>query len=125
MKIYTLAELQTHNFDDKEIIDVLNKNTLVKLCIIAMFRYVKSNLSDEKILQLITIDNWMNKKYWSWKEHDNFIKALALVYKNIYQYNNRDAIYLAQEFVFKYGFKIKDSKSNENKHFKHLLNYDL
>ena len=125
IKFYTLNELKTHNFDDKEINELLNDNSLVKNCIIAMFRYVKSTYSNNKILDFIKTDGWMDKKHWTWKEHDMFICELALVYKNIYQYGNTEAIRLAQDFVYRFGFKVKDTVKNENKHFKTICKYEL
>lgn len=121
MKYYTLAELKTHSFDDKEINELLKNNNLVKHCILAMFRFVKSTYSDEQIFEFVKTDNWMMKKHWTWKEHDKFIQELSLVYKNIYQYGDAPAIRLAQDFVYKYGFHVKDTIKNENKHFKNLI----
>lgn len=124
-KFYTLTELQNHNFDDKEINDLLNRNNLIKQCVLVMFRFVKSKYSNEKIIEFIQTDNWMLKKHWSWAEHDTFIKELAKVFKNVYQYNNTEAIRMAQDFVFKYGFKVKDTVRNESKHLKNICNYEL
>lgn len=124
-KLYSLVELQTHSFDDKEIVNVLNKNHLIKLCVIAMFRYVKSTYTDEMIFNFIQQNNWMNKKYWSWAEHDNFIDELAKVFKNIYQYNNTESICMAQHFILMYGFRVRDNKKNENKHFKNLMKHNI
>lgn len=125
VKYYTLLELQTHSFDDKEINELLNNNNIVKHCILAMFRFVKSNYSDDKIFEFVKTDNWMNKKHWTWKEHDKFINALALVYKNIYQYGNQEATRMAQDFVYKYGFIVKDTLKNEDKHLKNICKYEL
>lgn len=125
IKFYTLNELKTHNFDDKEVNELLKNNNIVKHCIIAMFRYVKSTYSNDKILLFIKNDGWMNKKHWTWKEHDSFITELALVYKNIYQYGNTEAIRLAQDFVYRYGFKVKDTLKNESKHLKNICKYEL
>lgn len=125
MKIYTLEELQNHCFDDKEIIDVFDKDNLLKSTIIAMFRFNKLNYSNEKILNTIKISGWMEKYHWTWRAHDKFIKELAKVYKNIYQYNNQVSVYMAQDFVYRFGFIVKDTKTNEDKHYNRLLDCDL
>lgn len=124
-KVYTLSELQNHPFDDKEINELLKNNNIVKHCVIAMFRFVKSTYSDDKILEFIKTDNWMSKKHWNWREHDKFIKELAIAYKNIYQYGNQEAIRMAQDFTYRYGFKVKDSYKNETRHLKNICNYEL
>lgn len=121
--IYSLKDLQTTSFDDKDIHDVINNfNTL---CVYHMFKFVKSRLSYPKIKEIIKQDNWMEHKFWNWEEHDKFIIELAKIYKNIYQYSNTKSIRCAQDFVFVYGFAVKDTKENENKHLDNLLKLSL
>jgi hypothetical protein len=121
LKLFTLAELQENEFDDKTIHDVLNKNVFKLSCIYEMFKYTKSKLSFDKVKELIKNDNWMTRKTWNWEEHDKFIIELAKAYKNVFQYSKEKSIRMAQDFVFLYGFNVKDTKQNEEKHFKNLL----
>jgi hypothetical protein len=86
-----------------------------------MFKFVKSKCTETKIRNIIKQDNWMNKKTWSWEEHDSFIKELALCYKNVYQYSYGDAFRRAEDFVFRFGFKVKDTQENENKHINRII----
>lgn len=123
MKYYSLKELQTNNFDDKEILDVFNNGNFVKSSIISMFRFINLDYSDKEILNIVSKQNWMNGICWTWKDHDNFIVEMAKVYKNIYQYNIGTSFTMAQEFVCKFGFIVKDTKANENRHYKRLLKY--
>lgn len=123
MKYYSLKELQTNNFDDKEILDVFNNGNFVKSSIISMFRFINLDYSDKEILNIVSKQNWMNSICWTWKDHDNFIIEMAKVYKNIYQYNIGTSFTMAQEFVCKFGFIVKDTKANENRHYKRLLKY--
>lgn len=123
MKYYSLKELQTNNFDDKEILDVFNNGNFVKSSIISMFRFINLDYSDKEILNIVSKQNWMNSICWTWKDHDNFIVEMAKVYKNIYQYNIGTSFTMAQEFVCKFGFNVKDTKANENRHYKRLLKY--
>lgn len=123
MKYYSLKELQTNNFDDKEILDVFNNGNFVKSSIISMFRFINLDYSDKEILNIVSKQNWMNSICWTWKDHDNFIIEMAKVYKNIYQYNIGTSFTMAQEFVCKFGFRVKDTKANENRHYKRLLKY--
>ena len=123
MKYYSLKELQTNNFDDKEILDVFNNGNFVKSSIISMFRFINLDYSDKEILNIVSKQNWMNSICWTWKDHDNFIIEMAKVYKNIYQYNIDTSFTMAQEFVCNFGFSVKDTKANENRHYKRLLKY--
>lgn len=123
MKYYSLKELQTNNFDDKEILDVFDNGNFIKSSIISMFRYINSGYTDKEILNIVSKQNWMNTICWTWKDHDDFIIEMAKVYKNVYQYNIVTSFTMAQEFVCKFGFVVKDTKSNENKHYKRLLKY--
>jgi hypothetical protein len=125
LKPFSLVELQTTQFDDKSIHDVFNNNMFKLSCIYGMFKFVKSRLSFEKIMEIIKNDNWMERKFWSWEEHDTFIIELAKVYKNIYQYNNTKSLRCAQDFVFLYGFAVKDTKENADKHLDNLLKLSL
>lgn len=117
--IYTLQELQSSPFDDKEINNVIN--VFVFSCVYNMFKFVKSKCTETKIRNIIKQDDWMNKKTWSWEEHDSFIKELALCYKNVYQYSYGDAFRRAEDFVFRFGFKVKDTQENENKHINRII----
>lgn len=119
--IYTLVELQTHNFDDKEIISLFENQNLVKNCILVMFHFIGIEKTFNDVSELIKHDDWMNKFNWTWQEHDSFIKELCKVYKNIYQYSLEKSYWVAENFVYKYGFLVKDNKKNERKHFKNLL----
>lgn len=125
IKPFTLDELQNNNFDDKNIHEVLNNNMFKLSCVYAMFKFVKSKLSFQKVCSIIKEDGWMTRKFWSWEEHDKFIIELAKVYKNIYQYSNEKSLSHAQNFVFMYGFNVKDTKENEEKHLNNLLNIRL
>ena len=80
MKYYSLKELQTNNFDDKEILDVFNNGNFVKSSIISMFRFINLDYSDKEILNIVSKQNWMNSICWTWKDHDNFIIEMAKVY---------------------------------------------
>ena len=122
--IYTLKELQISPFDDKEINNVIN--VFVFSCVYNMFKFVKSRCNEQKIRQIISNDGWMNNKTWTWDEHDRFIKELALCYKNVYQYSYDEAFRRAEDFVFLYGFRVKDTIENENKHINRIisLRYD-
>jgi hypothetical protein len=113
-KHYSLKDLQTIQFDDKKIHDVINNFNIS--CIYCMFKFVKSRLSFEKIKEIVKQDNWMEHKFWNWEEHDNFIIELSKVYKNVYQYSNAKSIRLAEDFVFIYGFTVKDTDENAEKH---------
>lgn len=122
IKPFSLVELQTTQFDDKTIHDVFNNNMFKLSCIYGMFKFVKSRLSFDKVKEIIKNDNWMNRKFWNWDEHDRFIIEIAKVYKNIYQYSNEKSIKCAQDFVFMYGFAVKDTIENEEKHLNNILN---
>jgi hypothetical protein len=119
---FTLKQLQTTEFDDKTIHEVLNKNMFKLSCIYAMFKFVKSRLTFPKVCALIKEDNWMERKHWNWEEHDKFIIELAKAYKNVFQYSKEKSIRCAQDFVCIYGFSVKDNKQNEEKHLANLLN---
>lgn len=123
MDYYTLEELQTHEFDDKEINSLFEDSNFIKLCISNMFNYIGIHKSMDEICEIIKHDSWMKQFKWTWKEHDNFIIELSKVYKNIYQYSKQRSYWYAEQFVFKYGFNVKDNKKNESKHFKNLLKY--
>ena len=122
IKPFTLKQLQTTEFDDKTINDVLYKNMFKISCIYAMFKFIKSRLTFPKVYALIKEDNWMERKHWNWEEHDKFIIELAKVYKNVFQYSNEKSLRCAQDFVCIYGFSVKDNKQNEEKHLENLLN---
>jgi len=122
-KQYSLKELQSIQFDDKDIHDVINDFKLS--CIYCMFKFVKSKLSYKNIKAIVKQDKWMEHKFWNWEEHDTFIIELAKVYKNVYQYSNTKSLRCAQDFVFMYGFAVKDTKENEEKHLDNLLKLSL
>lgn len=122
-KQYSLKELQTIQFDDKDIHDVIND--FKPLCIYCMFKFVKSKLSYKNIKAIVKQDKWMEHKFWNWEEHDTFIIELAKVYKNVYQYSTTKSLRCAQDFVFMYGFAVKDTKENEEKHLDNLLKLSL
>ena len=122
IKPFTLKQLQTTEFDDKTINDVLYNNMFKLSCIYAMFKFIKSRLTFPKVYALIKEDNWMERKHWNWEEHDKFIIELAKVYKNVFQYSNEKSLRCAQDFVCIYGFSVKDNKQNEEKHLENLLN---
>ncbi len=125
IKMFNIEELQQSEFSDKDLTYILSDGVLSKLLIIAMFRYMKINTPSDDILELIKSDNWYEKYKWTWHKHDMFIKEVAKVYKNIYQYSNDMSIRLAEQFVFEFGFAVKDNKKNEEKHFNRILKLSI
>lgn len=125
IKVFTIEELQQSEFCDKDLAYILSDGVLSKLLIIAMFRFMKINTPSDDIMELIKQDNWYERHKWTWHKHDMFIKEAAKVYKNIYQYSNDTSIRLAEQFVFMFGFSVKDNKKNEEKHFNRILKLNI
>lgn len=114
MNIYTIQDLMTKDFDDEEI-ELVNKSLQHSL-IIGMFKYMKYNLTQKEIIEVVKEDGWYNKWEWNENQRKQFVNKLTKIFYNLYRFGPIKCDNSAQEWVMKYGFKLKIP--NINKHGK-------
>lgn len=105
LQIYSINDLINKNFDDEEI-DIVTKSLIYSL-IIGMFRQIKNNMSDNEIIKLITKDNWFDN--YTWTEHQciDYKNKLNKIFYNLYRFGSNKCANSSNEFIMKYGLKIK------------------
>ena len=116
-KIYSIKDLSTKQFDDEEIEKV--SNDLIYSLIVGMFHCIKikdpinktEEISDNKILDLCcNQDDWFNKYSWTQLQREKYKKKLDQIFYNLYRFGPIKCSNSSNEFLMKYGFKIKPSR---------------
>ena len=108
LKIYCLQDLINKDFDDEEI-DVVSKSLIYSL-IIAMFRYIKNDMSDKEIIKLCKTNNWFEKYKWTQYQRNEFKKKLDKIFYNLYRFGPIKCSNSSNEFLMKYGLETKPSQ---------------
>jgi len=105
IKIYSIDELINNDFDDEEI-DIVSKSLIYSL-VVGMFNYANINLSEKEIIKLSKTNNWFDKYYWNKRQCNNFKKKLDKIFYNLYRFGPIKCDNSSNEFIEKYGLKIK------------------
>lgn len=111
MNIYTIQDLMTKDFDDEEI-ELVNKALQYSL-VIGMFKYMKYNLPQKEIIEVVKKDGWYNKWEWNESQRKQFSDKLAKIFYNLYRFGPVKCTNSAQEWIMKYGFKLKAPNINK------------
>ena len=111
-KIFEIEYLQNSEFTEEDLVYLLETPSFSLSLAVAMFRlYDKSDMTDEKIVNIVKTDNnWMYKHYWTKKQRDEFLSKLTKCYRNLYRYNNDTCEKLAQMWLVNYGFTSAKQK---------------
>lgn len=121
MTIYSINDLISKNFDDEEF-EIVSKSLQYSL-VIGMFKFMKIDLSQDDIISLCKIDNWFDKYQWTEFQKNQYKNKLVKMFYNLYRFGPIKCENSAQEWIIKYGFKIKlpksKSKHGKNKVHKH------
>jgi len=108
LKIYSIQDLMTKDFDDEEI-DIVSKSLIYSL-VIGIFRYIKIDISDKEIIKLCKTDNWFEKYQWTHRQRNEFKKKLDKIFYNLYRFGPIKCSNSSNEFLMKYGLEIKSTQ---------------
>lgn len=116
-KIYDLDYLINIELTEEDLYYLFDTASLIYSLVIGEFRFAGYNdISDNEIINMCKAnERWVYEYYWTKKEHDDYIKKVTLVYKNLYQYKTYTAKNSAEWFVFQYGLTVKDKKHKNKK----------
>ena len=103
--IYTIDDLINKDYDDEEI-ELVSKSLQYSL-VIAMFNFVKINKSQKEIIELCKQDGWFDKYEWTENQMHIFKNKLEKMFYNLYRFGPIKCENSAQEWIMKYGFKLK------------------
>ena len=120
MIIYSIKDLIGKNFDDEEI-EYVSKSLQYSL-VIGMFDFMKINLSQKDIIDLCKKDGWYDNWQWTQFKKDQYKEKLAKIFYNLYRFGPVKCENSAQEWIIKYGFKLKykpKKKYDKDKPHKH------
>ena len=121
-KIYSIEDLCTKPFDDEEIEKV--SNDLIYSLIIGMFHTIKvkdpidktKEISNNTIIEICSNQNeWFNKYSWTQLQREKYKKKLDQIFYNLYSFGPIKCSNSSDEFLLKYGFKVKPSYRRKNK----------
>lgn len=113
VNIYPIEYLAHTELTDNDLNNLLDNNKigLKYSLIIGMFKFVKNKKRNSQIIKMIKSDSkWFNKISWKQDQRDKYEVLVKDVYKNIYQYNEITALYLAQWFMSIYGLCVEGNK---------------
>lgn len=115
-KILSLDYLINSELTEDDLYILFEEKAFNKSLIIAMFKHIGcKKLSNKQILHICKHnDKWFNKYIWSKSERDSFLEKITLVYKNVYQFGNVKSRQLAEWWLIRYGFRVKDNFFFEN-----------
>lgn len=124
-KIYTIYYLLNEELTEDDLFNLFETSSLNKSLILGMFYITWKWSPDEKDkvdeVKKFIKDNdrlWMDKKFWNFKQYQDFRKILIGVAKNVYQYNSLMCEKWADQWLMYYGFRIQNSKP-KRKYKKH------
>ena len=113
-QLYSIEDLLTKQFDDEEI-EIVSNNLIYSL-ITGMFHYMKikdcnkEELCDNKIIEICKKQNdWFNNYSWTYNQKEKYKKILDKIFYNLYRFGPVKCSNTSEEFLMKYGFKIKPS----------------
>ena len=107
-KIYSIKDLIEKDFDDEEI-DIVSKSLIYSL-VIGMFRHIKNNLTDKEIIKICKTENWPDNYLWTEFQCNEYKKKLNKMFYNLYRFGPVKCNNSTNEFIMKYGFKIKPTR---------------
>ena len=116
-KIYDLDYLINTELTEEDLYYLFDTASLIYSLVVGEFKFVGyDNISDEEIINICkTNERWVYEYYWTKKQHDEYIKKVTAIYKNLYQYKTDTAKNAAEWFVFQYGLTIKNKRYNAKK----------
>lgn len=114
-KIFTLDDLQNKEFTEEDLIYLFETPSLNYSLAVGMFRlYDKANLTDEKIIHIITTDEkWMYKHFWNKTQRDEFVAILKKCYWNVYRYNSEVCKAMSDMWIIQFGFTSANQKKKK------------
>ena len=121
-KIYSIEDLCTKPFDDEEI-EKVSKDLIYSL-IVGMFQIAKikdpndklKNISENQIIDICCKqDEWFNKYSWTQIQQEKFRNKLNQIFYNLYRFGPIKSANSTNEFIMKYGFKVKPSRTYKKK----------
>ena len=114
-KIFDLEYLQNEEFSEDDLIYLFETPSFNYSLIIGMFnKYDKRNLSNEKIVSIITTDDkWMYKHYWNREQREEFIEILEKCYYNLYRYHKSTCKAVSDMWIVQYGFTSAKQKKKK------------
>lgn len=107
MVIYSFNDLINKDFDDEEI-DLVSKSLQYSL-VCGMFSFMKIKMSENDIISLCKKDNWYDKYEWTNYQKEQFKNKLNKIFYNLYRFGPIKCENSSQEWIMKYGFKIKEN----------------
>lgn len=109
--MFNLEYLMNSDLSEDDLNILLQEKYFNKALIIEMFRHAGyTNITDKQILNICTTSNkWFNKYVWSKHQRESFLNKVTLVYKNVYQYGNVKSRQMAEWWLIRYGFKVKNN----------------
>lgn len=124
-KIYSIYYLLNEELTEDDLFNLFETSSLNKSLILGMF-YITWKWSPDETDKINEVkrfikDNdrlWMDKKFWNFKQYQDFRKILIGVAKNVYQYNSLTCEKWADQWLMYYGFRIQNNKP-KRKYKKH------
>lgn len=108
-KIYNIKYLKNEELSEDDLHYIFDTKSLSYSLKIYMIKLVDPNICDEKLSRAL-IDNTYYKTYmFTTKLFEQAIKDIALVYKNIYQYNMKKCYQTAEGYVIFNGLKVRNN----------------
>jgi hypothetical protein len=114
-KIFDLDYLQNNEFTEEDLIYLFETPSLNYSLVVGMFNlYDKGNMTDEKIINIVTTDEkWMYKHFWNKKQREEFIKILKNCYYNLYRYNESICTAMSDMWIIQFGFTSARQKKKK------------
>lgn len=114
-KIFDLDYLQNNEFTEEDLVYLFETPSLNYSLVVGMFRlYDKGNLTDDKIINIVTTDEkWMYKHFWNKTQRDEFIKILKKCYYNLYRYNEETCTAMSDMWIIQFGFTSARQKKKK------------
>ena len=114
-KIFSLDYLQNEEFSEEDLIYLFETPSLNYSLIIGMFGlYEKTNLTNDKIINIITSDEkWMYKHFWNKTQRNEFIEILKKCYYNVYRYNSEICQAMSDLWIIQFGFTSAKHKKKK------------
>ena len=103
-KIFDLDYLQNAELTDDDLRELLDNKCFGISLTVGMFKISNQNLSDEKIISIVTTDkHWMYKYFWTKEQREEFTECLKKAYKNLYKYGDRKTDIVTSLWLIQYG----------------------